>query len=65
MYTPGRIRITCEDMSYNYWPSLTKHYSWYPSRTDQGVWHRIRDLSVSISDDSGNQHAITEWQEIV
>ena len=57
--------ITCEDISYNYRPILTKHCSWYPSRTDKGAWHLIRDLSLSMSDDSGNQLVITEWQEIV
>ena len=57
--------ITCEDMSYNYRPILTKHCSWYPSMTDNGVWHLIRDLALSMSDDSGIQLVITEWQEIV
>jgi len=60
----AHFTTTCEDQTYHFQPILHKICNRYATR-DKGVWHFIRNLPLSMTDDQGNQLVSSEWMEIM
>ena len=60
----AHFTTTIEDQSYHFQPILSKICNRYATH-DKGVWHFIRNLPLSMSDEQGNHLVSSQWMEIM